>query len=91
MNSVIEKSCHKLLSTYDKQESKDEILKRCARKKLVTIYNNENKEFTDLVNKLESSVNYNDYTSVKRCVTKLMKLLGHNRKFLMQCLERLCD
>ena len=91
MENVIKKSCEDLLSIYTKRETKDDILKKCARKKLINIYNKENNEFTELVNKLEASINYNDYTSVKKCVTRLMKLLGHNRKFLMECLERLCE
>ena len=87
---TIKEVCSEIFRLYSTDISKDDILKNCARKKLIKIYDSENYEFECLINKLETSVDYNDYTGVKKCVTKLLKLLNMNRKTLILSLERLC-
>ena len=88
--SIIEESCKELLSIYD-DCNRDKMLKTVARKKLIRIYEQENEEFETLLDKLDKAVDYSDVSNVKKCVTKLMRLLSMNRKTLMNSIERLCD
>lgn len=88
--SVVEETCKELLSIYD-GEDKNDMLKTLARKKLIKIYEQENTDFKVLLDKLEAAVDYNSIGDVKKCVTKLMRLLGMNRKTLMNSIERLCE
>ena len=88
---IIKEVCSEIFNICSNNVNKEDMLRECARQKLFKIYNNENDEFESLLHKLELSVDYNDYTGVKKCATKLLKLLSMNRKTLMISLERLCS
>jgi hypothetical protein len=63
------------------------LFEQCARERLVKIYEDENKTFDEMLLKLDTCINYNDFSGVKRCVTKLLKLMNSNRKSLIKALR----
>lgn len=71
------------------KRSPSELLSQCAKERLTAIYEQENKEFDYLLNKLDRSLDYSAYTDVKRCVTRLLRLTRSNRKMLIRTLKEL--
>ena len=70
-------------------ETHDEVIERCARERLRKMYEEENKELDRLVELLEKEVDFNNLNGVKRCVTKIFKILASNRRNLKSNIERL--
>lgn len=87
MNSLIE-CCDALENRLKSGRSSDELFEKCARKRLVQIYEEENKTFDDMLLKLDTCINFDDFSGVKRCVTRLLKLMNSNRKTLISALRR---
>lgn len=87
--TVIDEICADLSSIVSSNECRDDIINRCARDRLLNIYTQENEEFDNMINKIEENINYNNYNGVKRCVSRLLKLMTSNRKTLLNTLERL--
>ena len=88
--SVILDACKDIMTVVNDKRTKQEVLEDCAKEKMVKIFDQENAEFDSLLNKLETSINYNEYNQVKSCVTKLLRLLSKNRKQLIKNIGRLC-
>ncbi len=88
--SVIFDACKDIMTVVNDKRTKQEVLEDCAKEKMVKIFDQENAEFDSLLNKLETSINYNEYNQVKSCVTKLLRLLSKNRKQLIKNIGRLC-
>ena len=88
--SVILDACKDIMTVVNDKRTKQEVLEDCAKEKMVKIFDQENAEFDSLLNKLETSINYNEYNQVKFCVTKLLRLLSKNRKQLIKNIGRLC-
>ena len=88
-NNIIIDCCNQLDSRLHSNISKEELLSTCAKKKMVKLYKQENEEFDKLLDSLDRSLDYESYTDVKRCVTKLLKLLQCNRKTLTKTLRRI--
>lgn len=88
--SVILDACKDIMTVVNDKRTKQEVLEDCAKEKMVKIFDQENAEFDFLLNKLETSINYNEYNQVKSCVTKLLRLLSKNRKQLIKNIGRLC-
>ena len=90
LNSEILDACKDILSVVNDKRTKDQVLESCAREKMIKVFEEENYEFDSLLNKLEVSIDYNEYNQVKLCVTKLLRLLSKNRKQLIKNIGRLC-
>lgn len=88
--SVIFDACKDIMTVVNDKRTKQEVLEDCAKEKMVKIFDQENAEFDSLLNKLETSIDYNEYNQVKSCVTKLLRLLSKNRKQLIKNIGRLC-
>ena len=88
--SIISDACADIMSVVNDNRTKQEVLEDCAKEKMVKIFDQENAEFDSLLNKLEISIDYNEYNQVKLCVTKLLRLLSKNRKQLIKNIGRLC-
>ena len=86
MDNLIE-CCNALEERLNNTRSKDELFEQCARERLVRIYEDENKTFNEMLLKLDTCINYSDFSGVKRCVTKLLKLMNSNRKSLTKALR----
>ena len=89
MNTIID-ACNDIMSVVNDNRTKQEVLEYCAKEKMIKIFDQENAEFDSLLNKLEISIDYNEYNQVKSCVTKLLRLLSKNRKQLIKNIGRLC-
>ena len=89
MNTIID-ACNDIMSVVNDNRTKQEVLEDCAKEKMIKIFDQENAEFDSLLNKLEISIDYNEYNQVKSCVTKLLRLLSKNRKQLIKNIGRLC-
>ena len=90
LNSEILDACKDILSVVNDKRTKDQVLESCAREEMIKVFEEENYEFDSLLNKLEVSIDYNEYNQVKLCVTKLLRLLSKNRKQLIKNIGRLC-
>lgn len=88
--SVIFDACKDIMTVVNDKRTNQEVLEDCAKEKMVKIFDQENAEFDSLLNKLETSIDYNEYNQVKSCVTKLLRLLSKNRKQLIKNIGRLC-
>ena len=88
--SVMFDACKEIMTVVNDKRTKQEVLEDCAKEKMVKIFDQENAEFDSLLNKLETSIDYNEYNQVKSCVTKLLRLLSKNRKQLIKNIGRLC-
>jgi hypothetical protein len=88
--SVILDACRDIMTVVNDKRTKQKVLEDCAKDKMVRIFDQENAEFDSLLNKLETSIDYNEYNQVKSCVTKLLRLLSKNRKQLIKNIGRLC-
>lgn len=89
MESNISKCCDEIENRFKLKRDASELLRQCAKERLTTIYEQENKEFDYLLNKLDRSLDYSAYTDVKRCVTRLLRLMRSNRKTLIRTLKEL--
>ena len=69
--------------------SRDEFFDRCVREKTRVIFERSDKQFDELIAKMDSSINYSDVRQVKRCVTKLLKLSARNRANVVSIIRRL--
>lgn len=88
--SVILDACKDIMTVVNDKRTKQKVLEDCTKDKMVKIFDQENAEFDSLLNKLETSIDYNEYNQVKSCVTKLLRLLSKNRKQLIKNIGRLC-
>lgn len=86
---TLTKCCNDLEDRLNNGKTPEELLDQCARERLISIYESENKEFDTLLDKLSVSIDYNAATDVKRCVTKLLRLMNKNRTILTKALRRL--
>lgn len=89
MNSDILIVCEELNTLVNDNRPKSDILDNCAKIKMIRVFEDESKEFDNLLKKLEINIDYNNYSQVKVCVTKLLKLLSNNRKHLLKNIGRL--
>lgn len=87
--SVILSSCEQLENRLHNCTDKSDLLSSCARGKMIKLYKQENEEFDKLLDTLDRSIDYQSYSDVKKCVTKLLKLLQSNRKTLIRTLRRI--
>lgn len=90
MYSVINDCCQELQERLHDVTPRETLLKQCAQKKLMNLYNKENSEFDELLHKLEVYVDYDSPKEVKSCVVKLLRLLSKNRKILFRTIKELC-
>ena len=89
MDNTILVCCEDLERSLHDNKDKNALLTKCAKDKMMTVYKNENIEFDNLLGVLERSIDYNSYVDVKKCVTKLLRLLTSNRKVLIKSLRRI--
>lgn len=89
MKPLILSCCDRLEAVINDKTDNEKFFDLCVQKKLTVIYEKENKDFDDLLNKLEVYVDYNDVEQVKKCVVKLLRLLSKNRKSLLKTLKGL--
>ena len=61
----------------------------CVKKRTVQLIERNDKQFNDLLDKMDSSINYSDFSQVKKCVTKLIRLSARNRANLRSVLRRI--
>ena len=87
--TIIEDACRDILDIVNDRRTDTQVFNDVARDRLFTIYNKEDKEFNDLLDRLEVSVDYNEISQVKKCVTKILSLLSKNRKILVKTLRRI--
>ena len=90
MYSAINDCCQELQERLQDTTPRETLLKQCAQKKLMNLYNKENSEFDELLHKLEVYVDYDSPKEVKSCVVKLLRLLSKNRKILFRTIKELC-
>lgn len=89
MNDIILKSCEKMLNTITDSTPREDFFQKCVEDRLLAIYHREDAEYDEMLSKLETSIDYNDFYGVKRSVTKIMKALSKNRNNLLSTIERL--
>lgn len=89
-SDIILQSCLTLVTEITNPMDREEFFNRCVWDRMATIYEKENQEYDELINKLEVNIDYHQYNQVKVCVRKLLKLLSRNRKSLISSMERLC-
>lgn len=89
MRDIIITSCNHILSNLNDKTSKDVFFNNCVQEKLTKMYSVADSEYDTILHKLEIGIDYNDYTQVKKCVVKIMRLMTKNRKALLDTLERL--
>ena len=83
------KCCKFLENRFELNRSEQDVFNDCARERLISLYNEENKQFDKLLNKLDTSIDYNSYPDVKKCVNGLIRMLGNDRKVLIRTIGRL--
>ena len=89
MKPLILMCCDRLEAAITDETDSEKFFDMCVQEKLTIIYEKENKDFDDLLNKLEVYVDYNNVEQVKKCVVKLLRLLSKNRKSLIKTLKGL--
>lgn len=61
----------------------------CVKKRTVQLIERNGRQFNELLDKMDSSINYSDFGQVKKCVTKLIRLSARNRANLRSVLRRI--
>ena len=61
----------------------------CVKKRTVQLIERNDRQFNELLDKMDSSINYSDFSQVKKCVTKLIRLSARNRANLRSVLRRI--
>lgn len=89
MNKVIPTSCSHMLQYLTDDTPKDVFFNQCVQKRLTNMYAKADEEYDKELHSLEVGIDYNDFGQVKRCVTKLMRLMKKNRNSLIQTIERM--
>lgn len=89
MDNIIISSCNKLQHYLYEDISKEDFFQQCVEDRLLAIYYREDKEFDSMISKLESSIDFDDFYGVKRCVVKIAKALSRNRNKLISTIERI--
>lgn len=88
MSSTISKVCDDIEDRIKLNRDPEALLRQCAKERLVTVYNQENTEFDNLLKRLDRSIDYSAYSDVKKCVTRLLRLMQSNRKTLVKTLRK---
>ena len=88
MSTILKDCCDDLMNTVVNGKSKEELMEQCVREKLMQIYERENAEFDEMIDKLERFIDYNSVSQVKYCIKRIKKLLSSNRKQLYKVLRR---
>ena len=89
MNKVIPESCTHMLKYLTDKTPRDVFFNQCVQKRLTNMCAKADEEYDKELHNLEVGIDYNDFGQVKRCVTRLMRLMKKNRNSLMQTIERM--
>jgi hypothetical protein len=81
------KCCKEFETLINDRRTTDEIFESCANKRLMNLYKEENKNFDKLLNKLETSIDYNSNVDIKKCVSKLLRMIGNDRRIIMNIIK----
>lgn len=72
-----------------KNMTDDQFFDICVREKTSSLLERNGQQFNDLLNKLDSGIDYSDSTQVKKCITKLIRMSSRNRANFRSILRRM--
>lgn len=88
MSCPVIEACDRLEKRLDLNRTQEEVFESCVQIKLSKMFEKEDKEFDNLITKLEKSVDYNSLSDVKKCVVRIHTMLARYRKVMSLSIRR---